>query len=38
MLTKNPQRLGNGLVEAAGGDLNGVFNTAKVNTRNSACL
>jgi hypothetical protein len=38
MLTKNPQRLGNRFVQAAGADLNGVFNSAKVNARNSARL
>jgi hypothetical protein len=38
IVTKNPQRLGDGLVKAAGGHLDGVFNSAKVNARNSACL
>ena len=35
---KNPQRLGNGFVEAAGSNFDCVFNAAKVNARNPACL
>jgi hypothetical protein len=38
IVTKNPQRLGDRFVEAAGAHLDGVFNLANVNARNSACL
>jgi hypothetical protein len=38
IVAKNPQRLSDRLVEAAGAGLDLVLNSAKVNAGNSACL
>jgi hypothetical protein len=38
IVTKNPQRLGDCLVEAGGGHLDYVFTSAKTNAGNAACL
>jgi hypothetical protein len=38
ILTKDLQRLGDRFVEAACSHLDGVFNAAKINARNPACL